>query len=329
MSKTTILGGEPLGHNAPIRQKALMSDIVLHHYNESPYAEKIRTLLGHKGLSWRSVIVPRIAPKPDLVALTGGYRKVPVLQIGADLFCDTRLIAWELERLAPQPSIQASAGGWNDIVEHWVDLNLFSKAVAYTFGKNVDHLPDAFLADRAALRGAPLDREALKKSVPLAEQDLSTQVAWVENGLSKAQPFVNGEAPGSADFTLYSTLWFARNGRFDFSRFPATSNWMSRMQAFGHGDRVEMTADEAIALASAASPADLSYESVSPDAAGLSLGQHVSVAPEMLGHGTAVQGALVGINAQRLTVVQRTERCGIVHVHFPRLGYRIKTVSTS
>lgn len=304
-----------------------MSDIVLHHYNESPYAEKIRALLGYKGLKWRSVMVPRIAPKPDMVALTGGYRKVPVLQIGADVFCDTRLIAWELERLAPAPSAKAGAG-WSDVVEHWVDLNLFGKAVAYTFGKNVDYLPDEFLADRAALRGAPFDREVLKRAVPLAEQELAVNLAWVESGLV-AQPFVNGGAPASGDFTLYSTLWFARNGRFDFSHFPATAAWMERMKAFGHGERVDMTADEALALAAAHEPAALTYDIVSPDACGLSLGQRVSVAPELLGHGTAVQGELVGINAQRLTLALRGERAGQVHIHFPRLGYRIREVKPS
>lgn len=303
-----------------------MSDLVLHHYNESPYAEKIRALLGYKGLNWRSVIVPRIAPKPDLVALTAGYRKVPVLQIGADVFCDTRLIALELERLAPSPATQGS--GWNDIVEHWVDLNLFGKAVAYTFGKNVDYLPDEFLADRAALRGAPLNREALKRAVPLAEQELAINVAWVESGLA-AQPFVNGGTPGTGDFTLYSTLWFARNGRFDFTRFPKTAAWMERMKAFGHGERTDMTAEEAIALAAANQPAPLTYQSVSPDVSGLALGQLVSVTPESLGHGTTVEGELVGINAERLTLEQHNERVGHVRVHFPRLGYRVREVKAS
>lgn len=283
--------------------------------------------MGYKNVSWRSVIVPRIAPKPDLVALTAGYRKVPVLQIGADVFCDTRLIAHELQRLAPSPST-TPRGGWNDVVEHWVDLSLFGKAVAYTFGKNVDHLPDEFLADRAALRGAPLNREALKRAVPLAEQELATQVAWVENGLAD-QPFVNGSTPGTGDFTLYSTLWFARNGRFDFMRFPLTTAWMERMKAFGHGDRIDMTADDAIALAAAQAPAPLTYQSVSPDVSGLAVGQFVSVTPESLGHGTTVEGELVGINAERLTLEQHNERVGHVRVHFPRLGYRVREVRTS
>lgn len=300
-----------------------MTELVLHHYKESPYAEKARALLGYKQLAWRSVNVPRIAPKPDLVALTGGYRKVPVLQVGADIYCDTRLIAWVLEARHPQPSFATEAGSWGDIVENWVDVNLFSKAVAYTLGRNVDHLDDAFLADRSALSGWPMEREALKRNLPLAEQVLRREIAWIETGLS-GRLFVHGAHPGGADFTLYSTLWFARNGRFDFEPFPALCAWFERMRAFGRGTPTETTADEAIALAAASEPADLGYESQSPDASGVALGQVVSVTPELLGKGTSVEGLLVGIDAKRLTLSVDSERAGRVHVHFPRAGYRLR-----
>ncbi|TAL21832.1 MAG: glutathione S-transferase family protein [Aquabacterium sp.] len=300
-----------------------MNEPILHHYKESPYAEKARALLGYKQLAWRSVDVPRIAPKPDLVALTGGYRKVPVLQIGADIYCDTRLIAWLLEARHPQPTLDADAGSWGDIVENWVDVNLFSKAVAYTLGRNVDHLDDAFLADRSALSGWPMERAALKGNLPLAEQVLTREIAWIENGLT-GRLFVHGAHPGGADFTLYSTLWFARNGRFDFSAFPAIEAWFERMRGFGRGTPTQMTAEEALAVAAAAEPADLGYESRSPDASGAALGQMVSVTPELLGKGTSVEGLLVGIDARHLTVSVDTLRAGRVHVHFPRVGYRLR-----
>ena len=310
-----------------------MTSLILHHYNESPYAEKVRLMLGHKGLAWRSVKVPRVAPKPDLVALTGGYRKVPVLQVGADVYCDTHLIAEVLDARQPSPSLRHEPGRFTDIVEHWVDTNLFARAVGYTFGALADALPDALLADRAALRGAPLDREALKRALPLATQELRTQLAWLDHALSAlpgeptASTFVNGAQPGAGDFTLYSTLWFLANGRFDFSALPAVSAWMARMAAFGHGQREDMSADEALLVAAAALPAPLPSDSVSPDASGVALGQRVEVTPEQLGHGTSVQGELVAINARRLTVRLHTERCGEVHVHFPRVGYRIKQVA--
>lgn len=305
---------------------------VLHHYPESPYAEKIRAILGYKGLAWRSVLVPRIAPKPDLVALTGGYRKVPVLQIGADVYCDTRLIAEELERRYPAPSLATGPGSWAEVVGHWVDVRLFAQAVGYTFGRNVDRYPDVFLADRAALRGAPLERGALKGAVPLIEQELRAQLAWVEQGLSGGVPFINGSHPAAAEFTLYSTLWFARGGGFDFGRFPAIAAWMARMQAFGHGRPTEATAGEALAWATTAQPASLpepgtGREDGWADAQGLARGQRVSVTPELLGHGTSVAGVVAHVDAARLTLKLPCPG-GMVHVHFPRLGYRVHRLDT-
>ena len=72
-------------------------DLILHHFDASPFAEKVRLILGFKGLAWRSVQIPMAMPKPDVVALTGGYRKTPLLQIGADIYCDTALIARVLD----------------------------------------------------------------------------------------------------------------------------------------------------------------------------------------------------------------------------------------
>jgi len=80
-------------------------NLILHHYPTSPFAEKIRLILGFKGLAWKSVLMPPVMPKPDLVALTGGYRRAPVLQIGADVYCDTALIAQVLDRLHPSPAL--------------------------------------------------------------------------------------------------------------------------------------------------------------------------------------------------------------------------------
>ena len=70
-----------------------MAELIFHHYPNSPFSEKIRLIFGLKHLAWRSVLIPVILPKPDVVALTGGYRKTPVLQIGADIYCDSALIA--------------------------------------------------------------------------------------------------------------------------------------------------------------------------------------------------------------------------------------------
>ena len=73
---------------------------------------------------WRSVTVPMVAPKPDLTALTGGYRKVPVMQIGADVYCDTRLIAEVIDEQLPGGMIvdQDEVPGTGRAVEQAVAL---------------------------------------------------------------------------------------------------------------------------------------------------------------------------------------------------------------
>jgi hypothetical protein len=66
-----------------------MADIILHHYATSPFSEKVRLVLGYKKLAWKSVHIPSIMPKPDVLALTGGYRRTPFMQIGSDIYCDS------------------------------------------------------------------------------------------------------------------------------------------------------------------------------------------------------------------------------------------------
>ena len=103
-----------------------MTDLILHHFATSPFSEKVRIAFGIKQLTWKSVQIPSIMPKPDLMPLTGGYRRTPVLQIGADIYCDTQLIMLELEKRAPQPPLlPPGQAGEARAIAMWVDRNIF------------------------------------------------------------------------------------------------------------------------------------------------------------------------------------------------------------
>ena len=82
-----------------------MPEIIFHQYAMSPFSEKIRKILALKNLEYREVDQPAWMPKPHLTPMTGGYRRIPVLQIGADIYCDTALIARTVEKHCPEPSI--------------------------------------------------------------------------------------------------------------------------------------------------------------------------------------------------------------------------------
>src|SRR6185503_15011811 len=145
-----------------------MSEVILHHYPLSPYAEKARTALGIKRLAWRSVIIPVIMPKPDLMPLTGGYRKTPVMQIGADIYCDTQLILRELERRFPEPSLyRGTDAGTANALSFYLDRTLFSWVVGLAFGLSPRTLPEGFAEDRAKFSGRELNLERLKQAVPM------------------------------------------------------------------------------------------------------------------------------------------------------------------
>ncbi|WP_416358416.1 glutathione S-transferase family protein [Aureimonas phyllosphaerae] len=97
----------------------------------SPFGEKVRLAFGLKGLAWRSVETPIWPPRPDTVPLTAGYRRSPVLQIGADVYCDTLLIFRELERRYPEPTLYPDGQtGLAAVLSWWADTTTFIPAAS-------------------------------------------------------------------------------------------------------------------------------------------------------------------------------------------------------
>ena len=311
-----------------------MSDLILHHYPNSPFAEKIRLILGYKHLPWKSVFIPMIMPKPDLTALTGGYRKTPVLQIGADIYCDTALICDVLEQLAPTPSLYpASVEGVARIVAQWADSALFTAAMAWNFqpagvaqvfaGVPAEGV-QAFVADRTAMRGG-----APRMASADAAGTYKHYLQRLANML-QGQDCLFGAQPCVADFAAYHPLWFtlertpALAGILDAT--PEVQAWMARMKAIGHGTPEKCSAEQALQLARSATPVDVQGE-VFQDEHGIALGSTVVVAADSFGL-EPTEGELMAATRTRYTLRRTDARAGTVHVHFPRVGFTLKRAST-
>ena len=113
---------------SPLHPENPVPDLILHHYPQSPVAEKVRKVLGMKGLAWRSVEIPRLPPKPELMPLTAGYRLTPVLQIGADVYCDSQRIIREIDRRHVDPTLfPASGAGMPWALSRWSDQAFFER----------------------------------------------------------------------------------------------------------------------------------------------------------------------------------------------------------
>lgn len=310
-----------------------MSEIILHHYPMSPFAEKARLMLGFKAVPWRSVLIPSIMPKPDLMPLTGGYRKTPVLQIGADIYCDTALIAHLLDRLQPTPALYPAAQAAQlQMTARWADSTLFSAAVAYAmqpagFQHRFKDLPadqlNAFLEDRKAFRKG--GSGGLGLPLPQSVAIVESAITWVEAQLaSSGAPFLSGSAAAIADFSVYHCFWFIQNSgplAAAFERAPKLQAWLQRMAQIGHGNPEKLKGSEAVDIAKAATPLALPATDLRA-IDGVGVGDHVAVSATDYGV-DPVSGTLVMATTDEIVVAREDERAGKVQVHFPRLGFQI------
>ena len=161
-----------------------MADIILHHYAASPFAEKVRIALGLKQAAWKSVDIPNVMPKPDLMPLTGGYRKTPVMQIGADIYCDTQLIMLELDRRLPAPGLLPKGReGEARAITMWIDRNIFGPAV----GVVMSQIPiegrfgETFKKDRSEFSGRSFDPERLRAALPVMRDQTYALLSLAED----------------------------------------------------------------------------------------------------------------------------------------------------
>lgn len=298
--------------------------LILHHYDFSNFAEKVRLMLGFKGLAWHAVTQPPILPKPKLTPLTGGYRRTPVLQDAADLWCDTRLIAEELERRVPLPTFfPESTRGAAEAIAWWAEHQFMRPTALFVSGINADHMPEGLHEDRARLHGLPPPSiEAVRKAALRNRHLVRPQIKWLASMLDDGRPYLLGASPCIADFAAYHVVWFYRGRHIDcraeLDPYLGLIAWRERMAAIGHGKRSEMSPDEALAIARAAQPAP--PRPSDPQDGDPLPGQGARIRPADNARDW-VEGEVLFVDANEIALKRSDAQVGEVAVHFPRLGY--------
>ena len=310
-----------------------MSEIILHHYAGSPYSEKVRNVLGFKKLAWHSVDTPIMMPKPDLLPLTGGYRKAPVMQIGRDIYCDTALMMRVLDRLAPTPPLVPSALRASCMAFAQLEQTLFFSTIPTIFQPAglkvwIERMGaeglDQFSKDRAALFtggsvGRPGPEFGKTHFLPLMNA-LDVQL--------EATPFLLGNAPTLADFVSYHPVWFilANPGVAELlAPFRNLMAWVERIKALGHGRSSELSSAKALEIARSAG-AGQPFDGPLLEPEGLKLGQRVQINATDYGVDPVV-GTLVHASVFELAIRRSDERAGELVVHFPRAGFNAALVA--
>ncbi len=238
-------------------------ELILHHYDFSCFSEKVRLVLGMKGLRWRSVSIPPTLPKPDYMPLTGGYRRAPALQIGADVFCDSVRIVEELEERFPEPSVYPGPNhreqwAFAAALQGWTDSTLLRCTINYISCLHADapRFTPEFLTDRAALFGKSVVGLKGRETAMEYLAQLRPQLEWIRDVLSDGRPYIAGETMSLADCAVYHALWIMDQLAYErvSSIPPPIRSWMDRIAVRGHGSPSPMSALEALAVAAATDP---------------------------------------------------------------------------
>ncbi len=304
----------------------MTTNLILHNYPLSPFSEKIRCMLGYTQLPWSSVRTTAAPPRPFIDLLAGGYRRIPVAQIGADIYCDTRTITTQVARLSGRPelALENCDGEINAFVER-VEPVIFMSCVASAFGIGILRTlwAESTVAEliNAAKDRAGLNRSMRVKVAPPAKAGRVVSDFCKElEGRLEDTDFLFGAMPTVADFSAYHCLWFIREvGRKNLWRKrPRTLAWLDRMRAFGHGARSELDALAALDVAMTSEPAPLPANIDNP-----LLGRRVRIGPTDYGLNTS-SGTLVAATEREWIIARETAKTGLLHVHFPRHGFEIR-----
>lgn len=303
-----------------------MTQLILHHHDPSPFAEKIRLVFGIKQLPWASVQIPMIMPKPDLTALTGGYRKTPVVQIGADIYCDSALIARELERRFPEPSL--FPGGHTGLayaLGRWSDTAFFEPGAGLSMGEN-EQIPQEVLEDRKDFFNF-MDFDRMAEGMPHAYAQFQANCQLLEDELTVVNSdYLLGDTPAWVDILAYFPVWMARanipRATELLEPFPAINRWSESMEKIGRGQRTELASGDALRIAAESEP-----QAGGVVEAGafhdFQAGDAVLVTPDDYGQ-DPVGGTLRALNHHEIVINRHSEALGTTALHFPRTGFLLE-----
>lgn len=293
---------------------------ILHHYPLSPFSEKVRAMLGYSNLSWESCITSEAPPRGKLDLLSGGYNRIPVAQIGADIFCDTNIIADEIASIMKDNSL-ANQKLNKALLEQrqWLETKLFFACVNKAFSlsllrriakdKGIWNLA-LFLKDRIEMGAKASISLGSPKSAP---KYISQGIAYLTESLA-SEEFIGGTSPNILDFSAYHCFWFLREVglKRDLDKHNKVLSWYLKMQTFTQLPSKQISIESALTIAKDSKPKKLAKRYTQD----FRIGSEIVVTPSDYRQ-VPVSGILVGVDSQRWIISRSSEETGLVHLHFP------------
>ncbi|KAL2353056.1 glutathione S-transferase [Cryomyces antarcticus] len=322
------------------------NDIILFHYPFSPYARRITWYLAFRGIEYAQCLQPPVPPREDLSALGVAYRRIPVMSIGRDIYCNTRLQLRKLEaRFSSAPfgnlsnTTDPAAKGLERLLEKWtVDAGIFWR-VASLIPLDFPVMKDEkFLKDRESFSGKSWNVDDIARGRPESAAHIVEAFTLLETTLlADGRDWILGsEKPSLADIeAIWPFDWIMELGglpaeSISEKRFPKVFAWVERFRGALKAAKasapkpVTLKGADAVKYVTGADFVEKEGEVDSHDPLGLKEGTNVQVWPIDSGFNSKDQGRLVKLTLEEVALASQTKVGGKeVHIHMPRWGFRI------
>lgn len=288
-------------------------------------------------------------PRPDLSSLDVAYRRMPLLAIGKDIYCDSRLIISKLESLYPASALKpptSADDGIRKLFETWtVDGGIFANAV-----KLMPYwLPGSFLSnkafvdDRAQLSGRRMTAEVMEAGRPDGLQHLRLALDVLETTF-----FADGREwiLGTKELSLadLDAVWpfewlivdpFMKGAlseeHINDGIYPRTFAWVRRFM--GEVEKKKHQAPRPTTLDGEAMSSKVLNSSMTPEATKfdsddplkVQAGDQVQVFPSDYGQNNKDHGTLLGLSTHEVVIRNKKG----LHLHFPRWNFRIQKLPSN
>ncbi|KAH8113218.1 hypothetical protein DFH11DRAFT_325744 [Phellopilus nigrolimitatus] len=324
--------------------------VIFYRYEASPASAKLENVLALKGIPHYRVEVPMTLPRPEITDQLGiGYRRIPILAIGNDVYCDTSLIAPAIEHHFSEtkgfPTLfpprkdggKADTGMIKALTTFYVDRPLFylaSRCLPY------QKFTPEFIEDRSKWFGEPMNVEAILLKQPLFKSLLSSHMSLLEEQLVDGREWVfDTAAVGYGDISIYSVYgWIIRfrgmREVLSVEKFPKSFAWMGRMSEFVNAkreanaptiDKIQANAaSKLIADSASLQSSEVFFDSDEAGLLGLKLGDLVSVAPEDNATNYPTTGKLVGLSRDEFVLQLRGSAVPSLRCHLPRFNFSVR-----
>ncbi|KAH8726882.1 hypothetical protein GQ44DRAFT_704946 [Phaeosphaeriaceae sp. PMI808] len=289
-------------------------------------------------------------PRPDLASIGVGYRRIPILSIGKEIYCDSRLIISKLEAFYPEnnlaPSTPAELGVQKLLESYTVDGGVFGNAVRLIpYWPESSLLKDeAFLDDRQKLiGGGRMTTEAMAAGRPDGLQHIRQVFDLLETTfLADGRDWILGsKEPTVADINaVWPFEWMILDRGMQESLpeeyvsekiYPKVYAWVRRfMSRVGerkkaHSKPTTLDGETMASRTKGGASMEDNLDFIDNDPIDVKRGDEVEVFPSDYGQSEKSIGTLVGLSIREVVIKNRLG----LQLHFPRWNFSIKKVPSS